>query len=115
MNTLLSTIYEYANAIGFVEAAKCWVLFGAISGGTLSGFKKATEICYEKPVKYDYPALEVPIRGVYQSSRIAGHAGWGSVIGGLSAATAPISIPCYIFWKNKQLSLVKEELELKSN
>lgn len=36
---------------------------------------------------------------VYHTSRIAGHAGWGAAIGGFTAATAPLSIPGYIYWK----------------
>jgi len=101
MDRLFSPIVKLAKCIGFVDAYKYWVIFGAVSGGALSGIRKMGEICGEPTPVYTNPDLEVPIRGVYQTTRIAGHAGWGSAIGGITAASAPLSIPLYIYWKNQ--------------
>jgi len=78
-----------------------WVTFGALSGALLSGANKIVEIVKEPSPKYVYPMVERPIRGVYHTSRIAGHAGWGAVIAGFVAATFPVSIPMYIFVRSK--------------
>lgn len=81
---------------------KYWVLIGAGSGAFFSGLEKFSEIWIEPPVKYDNKLFEIPIRGVYHISRVAGYAGWGAAIGGAAALTAPISIPLYIYWKGDE-------------
>lgn len=92
-----------------LEYIKYWVAFGALSGGIISGIDKVVEIGYEKNEKLNNPLFERPIRAVYQTSRIAGAAGFGSFIGGVTALTAPVSIPGYIYWKSNQTDEPKEK------
>jgi hypothetical protein len=76
-----------------------FIMIGSLSGGFLSGLIKINEIPYVK--KHTKPEISIDIECIYQTSPIAVHAGVGSVIGGITAATAPISIPAYIWWMNR--------------
>jgi len=78
-----------------------WVAFGAISGGIVSGMEKIENIDREPYYQLKYPIIERPMRVVYHFSRIAVCAGYGATIGGLTALTAPVSIPAYIYWYQK--------------
>jgi len=71
-----------------------------VSGGFLSGSYKFVDIVSDCSPKYQYSLVEFPMRGVYHASIIAAHIGWGGIVGGFAAATAPISIPTYI-WINR--------------
>ena len=86
--------FNFANFA--TRAVGYWVTVGALSGAALSGTKKMVDILQEPSPKYVYPQIERPIRGVYHTSRIAGHAGWGAAIAGFFAATFPVSIPTYM-------------------
>ena len=66
----------------------------------MSGVSKCIDISGEKAPIYTHPFIERPISIVYQASRVAAHTGWGASIGGFTAATAPVSIPLYIYWKS---------------
>ena len=78
-----------------VKAAKVWVAAGAATGGFYSGAIKFCQICDEPSRKYRIPEVEGPIQCVYSASIIAAHSGWGAAIGGIAAATAPVSMPIY--------------------
>ena len=82
-------------------AVQHWVTFGALTGGAISGFDKCVKICDEPEPVYKNPIFERPIQMVYHVSRIAGHAGFGSAIGGFTALTAPVSVPAYIYWQKR--------------
>jgi hypothetical protein len=78
-----------------------WIILGALSGGFLSGVDKAGNIIFLENSTHEPLFFEIPIRGMYHASRIAFYTGVGSVAGGITAATAPISIPAYIWWMNR--------------
>jgi hypothetical protein len=78
-----------------------WIILSALSGGFLSGINKASNIIFLENNNDEPLFFEIPIRCMYHASRIAFHAGVGSVAGGITAATAPISIPAYIWWMNR--------------
>lgn len=84
------------------RVAMVWVGVGAGTGGLISGCDKIGEITFEKEPEYVYPLIERPIRVVYHTTRVAGHAGWGAGIGGFTAATAPVTIPFYMYWRSCQ-------------
>ena len=102
----LNKISNKSHIINFVKnnttgAIIIWVGFGALTGGLYSGFHKALSICNEPDRVYKIPIIERPITFFYQASRIAFYFGLGSFIGGFTALTAPISLPYYVWWKDK--------------
>lgn len=97
------------SAILNFQLLRYWVSFGAFTGGFISGGEKAIEISWEKKEKFKNPTFEKPIQAVYNTSRVAGSAGLGAFIGGITALTAPVSIPAYIYWKSCQNKEKKED------
>lgn len=77
-----------------------WVTAGALIGGCASALLKISEISDEPKTVYKNKTVEIPIRFTYQVSRVASHAGFGAAIGGFTAATAPVTIPFYIWWRS---------------
>jgi len=80
-----------------------WIGIGSISGAFISAYDKIDDISKEKEPNYKNKTAERPIRIVYHTSRVAGFAGLGAFCGGGVAATAPISVPLYIYWKGKDV------------
>jgi len=87
------------NYLHLLPYLKYWVGFGAISGGIISGIDKIWEIAEEPTPVYKNPKIEKPIQAVYHLTRVAGSSGFGTSISGLTALTAPVSIPAYIYYK----------------
>ena len=79
-----------------------WVATASVVGGLSSGYMILSEICNEPKIKYKNKFIEVPLRFTYQTSRVGAHVGWGSFIGGFTAATAPVSIPVYLYWRSDE-------------
>lgn len=85
-----------------------WILLGAVSGAVFSGLRKIQCICREPCFEVHNELLDPAIRGVYQTSRVAFHAGIGAVVGATAAATAPVSIPLYHHYSEKRRNTHKE-------
>jgi hypothetical protein len=103
MPTFLTTIMQKVLSAGLKDlrsAGLIWVGMGALVGGISSATLKFKEISDEPKVQYKNQTLETPIRFTYQASRVAGHAGFGAAVGGITAATAPVSIPLYMYWRS---------------
>lgn len=96
----MNHLAKYFKNLPLQSALATWVGIGALSGGIISGCDKIGDIFYENQPVYSMPLIEKPIRCVYHTSRVAAHASWGSIIGATVAATAPISIPLYMYWKS---------------
>lgn len=92
----------------FSDFVKIWVGFGSFTGAMISGFDKLYKISNEPTPNYKNDTIEKPISVVYNITRIAGSAGLGAFIAGTTALTAPISVPLYIMWKNKDNEKNKE-------
>ncbi len=78
-------------------AIQHWIAFGALTGGAISGFDKFVQIGNEPEPVYNNPTFEKSIRAVYHISRIAGHAGFGSAIGGFTGKKRQNNIVLFIF------------------
>lgn len=76
-----------------------YTVISAGVGAVVSGIDRLAEMSDEAPPVYKYPFVERPIQFVYKTSRLAGSIGLGASIAGVTALTAPISIPAYMFWK----------------
>jgi hypothetical protein len=101
--SFISNIIKTRVNIGLADlrkAAMIWVGVGATVGGLSSAVMKEEQISSEPKVTYKNEVVERPIRFVYHASRVAGYAGWGAGIGGFTTATAPVSIPAYIYWRS---------------
>jgi hypothetical protein len=94
MSISVKTFKELAIGAYFI-----WVGAGALFGAIRSSYDKVQEIQKEAKPVYKNDTIERPIRGVYQATRVAGAAGFGGAVAGFVAATAPISIPAYMYWK----------------
>lgn len=74
-------------------------LLGGIIGASYSGLSKIGDSLDEnnvyEPAFYKISDFERPLRPVYTIGRVVGSVGIGFVVGGLSAATFPISVPVY--------------------
>ena len=44
--------------------------------------------------------MNVLLEQFYHTTRVAGHAGLGAFVAGFVAATAPLSVPLYIWWRS---------------
>ena len=76
-----------------------WILIGGISGSGVSAGNKISDIKDEPNTDYDIPEIEKPFEMVYHTGRVLGYGALGFAVGGLGAATAPVSIPAYFYWK----------------
>ena len=81
-----------------------FVMAGAGWGGMYTGWQKLEQISKEPGLSEEKrkSPIHTGIRGSYQMARLAWAAGLGASIGGLTAATAPISIPSYIYYEQQQ-------------
>jgi hypothetical protein len=103
MSKIFNTLLQRALNAGLRDlrtAGLVWVGMGSLVGGFSSAALKVGQIGREPSVEYKNETLETPIRFTYQTTRVAGHAGFGAAVGGITAATAPISIPLYIYWRS---------------
>jgi hypothetical protein len=103
MSQIITDIMQKILSAGLNDLRKSylvWVSMGALVGGISSATLKIQEIGSEPKVEYKNKTLETPIRFTYHASRVAGHAGFGSAVGGITAATAPVSIPLYVWWRS---------------
>ena len=87
-----------------------FVIAGAAWGGAYTGWQKLEQISREPGLSEEKrkSPIHTGIRGSYQMARLAFAAGLGASIGGITAATAPVSIPAYIYYEQQQNEL--EEL-----
>lgn len=79
-----------------------FVSMSTVYSGMSSMVEKMWDISGEPGPKYKHRIIEQPINTVYQGSRIIGAGLLGSTLGGVAAATFPVSIPIYAYYRNKK-------------
>lgn len=82
-----------------VSLYKVFVVIGASGGAVSSGLYKFSQILQEPHRDMSNPIIDYPLTTTYHMTRLAFWTGAGATIGGIAAATAPISIPAYMYYK----------------